>query len=314
MRPLEGLRRDAQLQDAIAVLPRRVGRIPGMREPRVGRGKGVVGPRVREPLLGPGLAHDLDGLAKELAVLLILPRVGMRVELRALVGPDAAAEADVDPASREVVQDGQVLRQPDGMPPGRDVRHLPDPDPAGPHGQVRSDEDGIGQVPETVRAEVVLPHPHRVVAELLGQDDLLPQVVEEIGRRLGAAAAVVERGEEAEPHQGPPAGRHGPLSLAIRDRVSTRGPGLAPSTPRRASPRTEATLASGVAASKAAAGRAYPGRSTGARDRAWSQGNAAMISSARARMKSPTTSSGVQSACAFTHAAATARSAPSSGR
>ena len=40
----------------------------------------------------------------------------------------------------------------------------------------------------------------------------------------------------------------------------------------------------------------YPDRSTGARDRACSQGKAARTSSARVRMKSPTTSSGVQSA------------------
>jgi hypothetical protein len=42
-------------------------------------------------------------------------------------------------------------------------------------------------------------------------------------------------------------------------------------------------------------------------------GNAVMISSARSRMKSPTTSYGAQSGWAFTHAAASTRSAPSSG-
>jgi hypothetical protein len=44
-----------------------------------------------------------------------------------------------------------------------------------------------------------------------------------------------------------------------------------------------------------------------------SQGNAAMISRAGSRMKPPTTSNAVQSGWAFTQAAASARSAPSSG-
>jgi len=201
MGPLVGLRRDAQLEHAVAVLPGGIRRIAGMREPRIGRRERVVRALVGEALLGPGLPHDLDGLAKELAVLGILPRIGVRMELRPLVGPDPAAETHVDPAPGEVVQEREVLGQPDGMPPGRDVRHLADPDAARPHGQVGAHQDRIGEVAEPVGAEVVLAHPHRVVAELLGQDDLLPEVVEDGRRRLGPAATVVQRGEEAELHR-----------------------------------------------------------------------------------------------------------------
>jgi hypothetical protein len=112
---------------------------------------------VGKALFGPGLPHDLDGLPEELAILRVLPRVGVGMELRALVGPDAAAEADVDPAPGEVVQDCQVLGQPDRMPPGGDVRHLTDPDSAHPHRQVGAHEDRIREVAEAVGAEVVLP-------------------------------------------------------------------------------------------------------------------------------------------------------------
>ena len=167
------------------------------------------------------------------------------MELRALVGPDAAAEADIDPAPGEIVQDGEVLRQPDGMPPGSDVRHLPDPDAVRPRRQVGPHEDRIRQVAETVRAEVMLPHPHRVVAELLRQGDLLSQVVEQVRRRLGAAAAVVERGEEANPHQNPPGlGTRGPPRLAPGPaQTPGRRPGRGGGALSPGYTRTDATLA-----------------------------------------------------------------------
>ena len=103
-----------------------------MREARVRRGEGVVGPLVSEALFRPGLPHDLDGLTEELAILLLLPRVGAGVKLRALVRPDAATEADVHSSPGQIVENGEILGQPDGMPPHGDVGHLPDPDPAGP--------------------------------------------------------------------------------------------------------------------------------------------------------------------------------------
>ena len=119
MRPLVGLRRHAQLQHPIAALPRGIGRVVRVRESGVRGRKRVVGPGVREALLGPGLPHDLDRLAKQLAILLVLPRVGVRVELRPLVGPHAAAEADVDPPPGEVVQEARSSASRIGCHQGR---------------------------------------------------------------------------------------------------------------------------------------------------------------------------------------------------
>src|SRR5262249_49713743 len=145
-----------------------------------------------------------DRFAEELAVLGVLPWVGVGVKLGALVGPDAAAEADVDSPLGQVVEDRQILGQADGVPPHRDVGHLADSDPARPGGQVGANEDGVRQVAEVVRTEMVLAHPDRLEAELLGERDLLAQVVQRLRGGGGLAAAVVERREDAEAHGCPP--------------------------------------------------------------------------------------------------------------
>ena len=61
MGPLVGLGRHAQLQDPVAVLPRRVGRIARMREPRVGGRERIVRALVREALLSRDLGTERVG-------------------------------------------------------------------------------------------------------------------------------------------------------------------------------------------------------------------------------------------------------------
>jgi hypothetical protein len=103
---------------------------------------------VGDTLLGPGLPDDLDGFPEELAILLLLPRIGVWVELGALVGPHPATEADVDSSPGQIVENRQVLGQPQRMPPHGDVGHLADPEAAGPRRQVRPDDDRIGEIAE----------------------------------------------------------------------------------------------------------------------------------------------------------------------
>ena len=121
---LEGFRRHPQPDDPVAVLPIRVDGIHRVTEAGLGGGKAVVLALVGEELLRPGLLDDLDGLDEERPVLLLL-RVRVGVELGALVAADAASEAHLDASLRQVIEDGDVLREADGMPPHRDVGHLP---------------------------------------------------------------------------------------------------------------------------------------------------------------------------------------------
>ena len=53
---------------------------------------------------------------------------------------------------------------------------------------VRSDDHRIGHVSDAVGTEVVLAHPHRVIAELLGEHHLFAELVEDLirGRPLSA--------------------------------------------------------------------------------------------------------------------------------
>ena len=156
-----------------------------MAETGVGRGKAVVLAGMGEELLGPRLLHDLDGLDEERAVGFLL-RVRVGVELGSLVAADTASEPHFDTPLRQVVEDGEVLGEPDGMPPHRDVGHLPDTDPRGSRGDVRTDQDRIGQVPSAEGLEVVLADPHRMETQLLGQHDLLTEVPEHlVGRPAG---------------------------------------------------------------------------------------------------------------------------------
>ena len=193
---LEGLRRHPQPDDPVAVLPLRVDGIHRVAEAGLGSGKAVVLAFVGEELLRPGLLDDLDGLDEERSVLLLL-RVRVGVELGALVAADAASEAHFDASLRQVVEDGDVLREADGMPPHRDVGHLTDAYPRRPGRDVGADENGVGQVAAAEGLKVVLTDPHRVVSQLFGQHHLLPEVRE---HPVGGAANRRQRGEDGETH------------------------------------------------------------------------------------------------------------------
>ena len=165
-------------------------------------GEGVVRAFVGKVFVGPDLADDFHGLGKQLPVLLVLARVGVGMKLRPFIRPDAPSEPDFDPTPGHVVQDGQVFGQPYRMPPGRDVGHLPDANAARPRRQVRPQQDGIGYVAHPVGTEVMLAQPHRLEAQLLGQNGLLPQVVQVLRRTGSLAGRRRHGGERGKPHFG----------------------------------------------------------------------------------------------------------------
>ena len=170
-----------------------------MFERGAGRRECVVRALVREMLLGPDLLHALDRLAEQLPVLLLEAGVRVGMELRPLVGPDAAPEPGLDPALGHVVEDGDVLGEADRVPPGGDVGHLADADVRRARRDVGAEQDGVGQVADPVRAEMVLADPHRVIAELLGEDALLAEIVDgRIGRV--AIAGIVHGRKDRKAH------------------------------------------------------------------------------------------------------------------
>ena len=145
---------------------------------RVLGGKGVVFSPVREKLLRPDLPDDFHRFLEKLPVFLVLARVGVGMKLRALVGPDTPAEADIHPAPGHVVQDGDILRQPYWVPPGCDVCHLADANPGGAGSQVGAQQNWVGKISRAVEAKMVLSQPDGFEAQFFRQDRLLPEIIQ----------------------------------------------------------------------------------------------------------------------------------------
>ncbi len=206
--------------DPLAVLPRRVRRYGRVGEHGALGGEIVVGAVVGEVRFSPYLADDIDSFPEQLAVFLVLPGVGVGVELRTLVGPDTPAESDVNPAAGHVVEDGQVFGKANGVPPGGDVGHLPDAYPGGAGRQVCSQQDWVREVADSVGAEVVLSEPDGLETQFLGQDGLLSQVVQHVGGVGGLARGCRHGGECCEPHGGASAGLGCLPGLVVKRRVS----------------------------------------------------------------------------------------------
>ena len=163
-------------------------------------GEGEVLPLVRKVLVGPYLPHHLHRLPEQFPVLSVLARVRVGVELRALIGPDSPAEADLHATAGHVVQDRQVFGKTYGVPPRGDVRHLPDAYPGGAGRQVGAQQDRVRQVADPVGAEVVLSEPDGLETQFLGQDGLLPEVADHLLGVDGLPSGSCHRRECRESH------------------------------------------------------------------------------------------------------------------
>ena len=112
----------------------------------------------------------------------------------------AAPQAEPRPAAGEVVQRGEVLREPQRVPLADDVEHRTDPDVRRPLSQERADHQAVRDDLVALELEVVLGEPERVVAELVGQHTGVQHPaggVHEVGLRVapvgGSRAAVADR-------------------------------------------------------------------------------------------------------------------------
>ena len=168
----------------------RVRPLPGLRDhPRLA--DRVEAPLVGEPLLGPGLEHDVHGLVEALAVLLlghvVAPELGRAV---------APPHAHVETALRDDVDQRHLLGQPQRVVERQDRRGQADPHPARARGR------GGGQARRVHRQavvdEVVLGEPDLVEPELLGPRHLLELAVDDLG--VGEARGGLEEVEGPEAH------------------------------------------------------------------------------------------------------------------
>ena len=124
---------------------------------------------VLERLAAPGELEDLDDLA-----VAGLARLGVDAETAELAGLVAAADAEVEPSTREDVDHGGVLGQTQRVVERQDHDGGADADAArGLGGRGRHQQRAAEQA---VAREVVLGEPGRVEAEGVGQLDLLERL------------------------------------------------------------------------------------------------------------------------------------------
>ena len=196
--PLERLRGEAQGLElaGFAVKPgvaaQGVGLLPA------GSGVGEELTLVGERIVPPGTEDDLKGLVEEGAVLFV-SAVGFLSELDGGTIVDASSHAEIYPASGELVEEGDVLGNPDRVPVGEDGATLADAQPIAFVDKVGSKEDGVrgGAVP-AIPVEVVLGEPGAGESTLVHEADLFPHLVNE-GLPIVVLADVVVR-SGVEPH------------------------------------------------------------------------------------------------------------------
>src|SRR5438093_12734576 len=128
---------------------------------------------VNERRLGPRPDHHLEGLLHPLAAVVAPQSVADELVL-VEIGP--VADADVEPAAREVVEERQLGRQADRMAQGELEHGEPDTDPRRTGGHDAGERNRIAV--DALAREVVLGEPEPVEAHGLGEARLGDQLVD----------------------------------------------------------------------------------------------------------------------------------------
>ena len=190
-------------------------------------------------------ADHLHGLVELLAVELvggglvgIVEAADLGAQRLSLSGHRAPAHAQDPPAAGDVVQGGEVLGQPQGMPLRHDVEGHADADALGALGQDRAHQDPVGDNLVALVLEVVLGQPERVepepvahhahVDDALGGPPRLLVVEAPVGRSGRPSARVVHLHSAEQEHSGAHSAhcRRGvPVTpSAVGTNISRRGP------------------------------------------------------------------------------------------
>jgi hypothetical protein len=129
-----------------------------------------------ETVLGPGLEHDVDGLAKALGAFL-----GRHAEGAELRRGEAAAGAPVDAATRQHVEQRHFLGEPQRMIEGGQRNRRADAQPPGARRRQRAQH--VHRRADAEGREVMLGQPHRVEAAAVHDFDALEGARIDIGER-----------------------------------------------------------------------------------------------------------------------------------
>ena len=115
---------------------------------------------------------------------------------------DARRDAEIDPALGHLVEENDVLRNPQRVPVGEDDAALSDAQPIAVARHVGAEQDGIRpRAVPTVPGEMMFRQPHPAETELVEPPHGLVRFVEEERPRILLSNVVVERAVEA--HTGP---------------------------------------------------------------------------------------------------------------
>ena len=177
VRLLVGSRRHPKLRYTIPYLPGGIRRIFRVREDGVFDGEGIVAPVVRKVLVRPNLPHYLHRFRKQFPVFLVLARIGVAMKLWTFVWPDPPAEADLQAALGHVVQGRKIFGKSNRMPPRSYVRHLSDANPGCSRREVSPEQNRVRKIAHSIGPKMVLPEPHCLEAEFLGENCLMSEVV-----------------------------------------------------------------------------------------------------------------------------------------
>ena len=128
---------------------------------------------VREGLLGPRARQDLEGLAAPLAAVVAAEPVADEL---VLVVERAAADADIQAAATQVVEQRELDGEADGMAEGELDHREADAHARGARGERAREGNGIAV--DGLAGEVVLGEPDAVEADVLGPARLDEQIVD----------------------------------------------------------------------------------------------------------------------------------------
>ena len=125
--------------------------------------------------------------------------VGLRVEHGRAEGLDltgmvAASYSEDDPPSGKDVRGGEVLGQPERVPRGQHVESAAEPQTLRQPGQVRRQQDDVGDALVSLVLEVMLGHPENIVAQFVRGPGYLGRGPEHAGQPVVRVAAVVGGG------------------------------------------------------------------------------------------------------------------------
>ena len=179
-------------------------------------------PRHRRPELalelqrraGPGLLDEFDAFLDPLAAFLHVDAEGVE-----FVADEAAPDAEIEPALRQLVQGGGLLGHPHRIVERQHRGAGAEPDALGARRQI-GQERVVGREQATVADEVMLDDPGVVDADAVGEFDLLDDAAV-VGLRVAHRRQVGRQIEQSEFHRGPPGSDISAAGLEI-DPPSTR--------------------------------------------------------------------------------------------